>query len=212
MINTKDQEELFKLISQYLKKNIECIAIGGTAMMFTNYKTTTKDIDLVFKNEEDRKTFILAIEELGYKQQALGRIYDEKRKNHSGKPLMYTRGDERFDLFVKNVFGYEISFNQEESIQRNDFIGKKELIIYTPTKEELVLLKAITNREKDYEDIETILSIEKVIDWNIIVNKAITQQKNNAWILIDLEDTLQKLKKNHFIKQEIFEKIYNEQK
>jgi hypothetical protein len=212
MINTKDQEELFKLISQYLKKHIECIAIGGTAMMFTNYKTTTKDIDLVFKNEEDRKTFILAIEKLGYKQQALGRIYDEKRKNHSGKPLMYTRGDERFDLFVKNVFGYEISFNQEESIQRNDFIGKKELIIYTPTKEELVLLKAITNREKDYEDIETILSIEKVIDWNIIVNKTITQQKNNAWILIELEDTLQKLKKNHFIKQEIFEKIYNEQK
>lgn len=28
MINTKDQEELFKLIAEYLEKNILCIAIA----------------------------------------------------------------------------------------------------------------------------------------------------------------------------------------
>jgi hypothetical protein len=227
MINTKDQEELFKLIADYLEENINCIAIGGTAMMFSNYKTTTKDIDLVFQTEEKRNIFIKAIEKLGYKEKAIGNVYDKKRKEHKGKPVMYTRGDERFDLFVKNVFGYKIEFEQEthnnktigapkdkflnKIIQRNDFLGKKELTIYILPKEELILLKAITGREKDYEDIETILEIEKVVDWKTIVENAIKQKKKNSWILIDLEETLQKLKKKFFIKQEIFEAIYKEQ-
>lgn len=212
MISTKDQEELFKLVAQYLTKNITCIAIGGTAMMFTHYKTTTKDIDLVFKTKEDRTAFIKAIEALGYTQQAIGTIYDEKRKNHSQKPLMYTRGDERFDLFVKSVFGYEISFDEKEIIQRNDFLGTKELHIYTPSKEELILLKAITRREKDYEDIQTILEIEKNVNWNIVVQKAVQQKKNNSWILIDLEETLKQVKKEFFIKEEVFNTIYEAEK
>src|SRR3989338_9484049 len=104
MIETKDQEELFKLIANYLKRDIVCIAIGGTAMMFAGYKTATKDIDLVFKSEQDRQVFVKAIELLGYKERSLARIYDEKRRQHFHKPKIYTRGDERFDLFVKNVF------------------------------------------------------------------------------------------------------------
>ncbi len=211
MINTKDQEELFKLIAEYIEQNIQCVAIGGTAMMFSNYKSTTKDIDLVFKTTHEREIFIKAIEELGYKQRAIGDVYDEKRKLHKGKPLMYTRGDERFDLFVENIFGYKIEINQEKSIQKIDFIGKKKLSVLVLTKEELILLKAITKREKDYEDIETILKIEKSIDWKKLVEDAVKQKDNNPWILIDLEETLQQLKRKHFIKEEIFQKIYNAQ-
>lgn len=211
MISTKDQEELFKLIAEYLEEDITCIAIGGTAMMFSNYKTTTKDIDLVFENEKEREIFIKAIKQLSYKQRALGEIYDNNRKKHEGKPLMFTRGDERFDLFVKNVFGYELSFNQERIIQRIDFLGKKELTVLILSIEELILLKAITGREKDFEDIETILEIERNVNWKTIVDNAIKQKKKNSWILIDLEETLQKLKSKFFIKQEIFDRIYKEQ-
>lgn len=211
MINTTDQEELFKLIAEYATQNISCIAIGGTAMMFSKYKTTTKDIDLVFQTEEKRDIFIQAIEQLGYKQQAIGNIYDEKRKEHKGKPLMYTRGDERFDLFVKHVFGYELEFNQEKIVQRTDFLGKKELTILILPKEELILLKAITGREKDYEDIETILEIEKNVEWKVIVKNAIKQKDKTPWILIDLEETLQKLKKKFFIKEDIFKRLYKAQ-
>ena len=76
MINTKDQEELFKLIAEYLDEDLTCVAIGGTAMMMGNYKNSTKDIDLVFKDETDRTMFVKAITELGYKQQSIDLIYD----------------------------------------------------------------------------------------------------------------------------------------
>lgn len=211
MINTKDQEELFKLVAQYLSRNILCVAVGGTAMMFNQYKTTTKDIDLVFQTEEDRNAFINAIVALGYREQSLGIVYDDRRKKHSKRPVMYTRGDERFDLFVKSVFGYKVGFVQEKMVQRYDFLGKKELTVLTPRVEELVLLKAITGRDRDYEDIETILDVEKTINWEELVGLAIAQKKSNSWILIDLEETLQRLRKKFFIKQEIFDAIYEAQ-
>jgi len=206
MISTKDQEELFRLIADYLEKDIMCAGIGGTAMMFQGYKTTTKDIDLVFKSQQDREIFIKAIEKLGYTQKSLKFVYDEKRLKNKNKPLLYSRGEERFDLFLKDVFGFEIEF--DNILQRHDFIGKKELIILTLPKEYLILLKSITNREKDYEDIETIIKIEQNIDWNLITEEAIKKRKNNPWILRDLEEKMQKLKKITFIKKEYFDKIY----
>ncbi len=209
MIDTQDQEELFTLISNYLKKDLTCVAIGGTAMMFMNYKNTTKDIDLVFETEKEREQFVEAIEELGYKERALGNVYSQKQKNHTGKPKMFTRGEERFDLFVKTVFGYQIT--KDSFVQRRDYLGKKELTIQILDIEELVLLKAITNREKDYEDIETILKIEKTLNWELLIEKAIAQRKNNNWILIDLEATLQKLKKITFIPNKYFKIIYEEE-
>lgn len=210
MINTKDQEQLFKLIADYLKKDIVCVAIGGTAMMFMGYKNTTKNIDLVFDSEKERDTFIAAIEELGYKEKPLADVYDEKRKKHSGKPRMYTRGDERFDLFVKDVFGYEIS-TSDEFTERRDYLGKNEFTIHLLAKEDLIVLKAITQREKDHEDIETIIKIEKDIDWSLVIEKTITQAKNNEWLLIDLERTLQELKEITFIPSKHFTKLYKAQ-
>jgi len=206
VINTQDQEEIFRLIADYLKEDIECIAIGGTAMMFHGYKTATKDIDLIFKNSKDKEIFIRAIEKLGYSQKSLKFIYDEKRLKNKNKPLLYSRGEERFDLFVKDVFGFEIDF--EKFVQRHDYIGKKELIIFTAPKEYIILLKSLTNREKDYEDIETIVKIEKNIDWSFIVNEAIRKRKQIPWMLIDLEETMERLRKVTFIKKEHFNKIY----
>lgn len=204
MINTQDQEELLKLISNYLEKDITCIAIGGTAMMLKGYKNATKDIDLVFESEEDRNMFIKAIKKLGYKEMSIKGIY--RNKKETGEPLMYTRGDERFDLFVKDVFG--IKPDEEKLDQRHDFIRKKELIVKILSKEQLILFKAVTGRERDLEDIKTIVDKENEINWNEIVDEGIKQKENNPWILYDLEETLQEIRKTRFIKQKLIDQIY----
>jgi predicted nucleotidyltransferase len=208
MITTKDQDELFRLVAEYLGKNISCIAIGGTAMMFLGYKTATKDIDLVFAAEEDRDTFVKAILKLGYREREIGDIYDGKRKKHAHKPRMYTRGEERFDLFVGNVFGMSIDFTQSAIVERRDYLGTHELTVSLLAKEDLILLKAVTRRERDHEDIETIIHAERFIDWDSIINKAIDQRKNNPWIIIDLEETMQELKDITAIPLPLFERLY----
>ncbi len=176
-------------------------------MMFSGYKSTTKDIDLVFLDNKDRNIFIAAIKELGYKEKSLIGIYDEKRRSKKSRPKIFSRGDERFDLFVKDVFGFKLEINNK-FIQKNDFLGKSELNIYILPKEYLILLKSITSREKDFEDIETIIKIEKNIDWNLIINQAISQREHIFWILIGLEKTMQNLKNKYFIKKKYFDRIY----
>lgn len=209
MINTQDQENLLRLIADYLEKDIDCIAIGGTAMMFLGYKNTTKDIDLVFKNREDRDFFIKAIEKLGYTQTSTKLVY-KKNPQTTNKPILYTRGEERFDMFIRDIFGFEIDFKSESITQRRDFIGKKELIVYVLDKEHIILLKSITNRDKDIEDMKTIVTKEPSINWNLIITLAVEQRKNKPWILLDLEEKMQHLKKIVFIKKEYFDRIYKE--
>ena len=209
MINVEDQEALFKLIAENIDNDITCIAIGGTAMMFAGYKPVTKDIDLVFQSVNDRLLFISAIKKFGYKERSIIGVYDDSKVNSKSKPLMFTRGDERFDLFVIDIFGFKLEFNQNKITQRHDFIGTNELIIYILSREYLILLKAITNREKDFEDIETIIEKTPIIKWDEIIDLAIEQKDDNPRILIDLEATLKKLSKKIFLPEKYFRKIYD---
>ncbi|MBU0980989.1 MAG: hypothetical protein KJ709_09390 [Nanoarchaeota archaeon] len=209
MINLKDQEELFRLIADYLEEDITCICIGGTAMMFMGYKTTTKDIDLVFGSSQDRQVFIKALEKLGYTQRSMKTIYDRKRTEAKDKPLLFSRGEERFDLFVKNIFGFIVDCDLDKIEQKHDFVGKKELITYVLPKELIILLKILTDREKDFEDIMTIIDKEKNVDWDMIIDEAIRQRKNNSWMLLDLKEKLQKLRKTILIKEKHFKRIYS---
>lgn len=212
MITTKDQEQLFQLIADYLDKNISCIAIGGTAMMFLGYKNATKDIDLVFQSSSDRNSFIKAIEQLGYKQQSLAGIYNEKKRLHKNVPLMYTRGDERFDLFVSSVFGLVLPFDVSILKMRVDFLEKSELIVHILPEEFLILCKVLTSRERDFDDIISIVRTKKDIDWIAVIDYAISQKAHKEWILIDLEEAMRKLQKVIFLKEELFKRIYSAQK
>ena len=115
-------------------------------------------------------------------------------------------------MFVKDVFGFVINPEKENFVQRHDFIGKKELRIKVLPKEHLILLKVVTDREKDYEDIESIIQIEKDINWDFIIDEAISERVKVPWILIDLEEKMQKLRKITLIKEKYFGKIYNAEK
>lgn len=209
MINKEDQDILFKLIADKSKIDMSCMAVGGTAMMFQNYKGLTKDIDLIFFNEKERDEFIRIIKEIGYEQKSIVKIYSEKKAKDPDKPLLFSRGDERIDIFLRNIFGIIFDEKAKDNIvERRDFIGNKEFRLYVPPIEYIVLLKAITNREKDYEDIISILKIEKNIDWDLITDIAISQRKNKEWVIIDIEETMKKLKKEFFIPEKYFKKLY----
>ena len=96
MINLKEQEDLFKVIGDQLKERTECLLIGGSAMMYYGVKETTKDIDLVFLEEEQRKSVINILLNLGYKTREIKTLY--KRKENI--PILM----EFKDFKIKNFF------------------------------------------------------------------------------------------------------------
>jgi len=214
VIGFEDQNSLFKLISAYLKKDVVCWAFGGTAMMFYGYKEATKDIDLIFESVEDRGIFVLALKELGYTKKSLFNIYSEEKSKHANAPVMYSRGDERFDLFVEKIFKTELSPSiKSRFFARHDFAENKNLIIYVISKEDIILLKSTTDRAKDFEDILKICETDRNINWELLTDEAVWQYKNgNEFMLLDIEGVMAKLKKYVIIKKEYFDKLHKEQK
>ncbi len=211
MIQQEDQENLFRLISSYIKKDVICYAFGGTAMMYYGYKTVTKDIDLLFESEVSYGAFADAIIVLGYKKTSMISVYPSVLIKEKRKPEMFTRGDERFDLFLKYVF--QTAFREEikkRFFARHDYtMGKNTLTVFVLSKEDLIFLKSITQREKDFDDILTIAQKDGNINWNLVVDEALWQSRHgDGWAIMDLEQTLQRLKSIIFLKKEHFDRLY----
>ncbi|MBR9690770.1 hypothetical protein GOV08_03740 [Candidatus Woesearchaeota archaeon] len=209
MIDIQSQNDLFKLIGAKLKNPIIAYVFGGTAMMYYGYKNATKDIDMVFESDEQRKAFVEVILSLNYERKSVIGVYIDEKTQSPNKPLMFSRGDERFDLFSERIFQTILTENMKKRFYaRHDF--GENLIIYVMSKEDIILLKSVTEREKDFDDILTIIEKERKIDWDYIVDNAINQKKlGDSWILLDLEKTLQRLREYTLIKKKYFDRLYD---
>ena len=213
MITYNDQEVLFTAIGKRLHKNVRCIAFGGTAMMFYGYKDDTKDIDLLFEHLEDRAEFIRVIESMGFQQSSLFNIYiPEKLDPH--KPLMYSREGARFDLFVKQIFHTVTSPKMKEDMfARHEFKETYALTVAVLRKEFIVMLKSVTERDKDFEDILTIVKKEASFNWQYLIDEVLWQYKNgDNWVLMDTIKMLHELRKYVFGEQKYLKLLTKELK
>lgn len=208
MISVNEQQDLLLAIAKKLKKKIVVYAVGGTAMMFHGLKDATKDIDLVFDNEGDRKVFEKEARSLGYKEFDSVIVYGAEKEN---QPVMLARGKgeaERFDLFNYNVISFFFSENMKKRAE-NTFEFGQNLILKIADIHDLILMKCATNRQKDAEDVQTIINDSQKIDWNEIIEEAkhqVTLGKSRA--IWDLGDFLERLKEE--IKVNIPKEVINE--
>src|SRR5882762_2882770 len=84
-----------------VKQPISIYLIGGCSMSLRNLKTTTKDADIVFQNNNVCNIFTDALWGAGYLQPV--KITDEYTKLETIK--IYEKNDFRLDLFVRKVCG-----------------------------------------------------------------------------------------------------------
>ncbi len=210
MITHEDQLKLFNFISEKLEADVICYAFGGTAMMFYGYKEDTKDIDVLFEKDEDRNKFIRAIEKMGFSQSSPVKIYVPEKLKNPNRPLMYSRSDYRFDLFVTKIFKTIISPSMKEDLFGvHEFLGKNKLIIKVLRTEHIVMLKAVTERDKDFEDILTIVKKDKNFDWQYLIDEVVWQYDNgDEWIVLDVEKMLTELKNYVFIEEKFIKQLY----
>jgi len=118
--------------------------------------------------------------------------------------------DGRFDLFVKKVFQTILSpAMQKEVYSVHEFQGKGKLAVQVLRKEFIVLLKSVTSREKDFEDIVTIMKKEKDFNWQFLLEEVKWQfSHGDGWVLLDVEKMMQELKEYVFIPEKWFKELY----
>lgn len=194
MIDIQEQQNLFLRIAERLPKKIEVYAIGGTAMMFLGLKYNTLDVDLVFSNVEDRKIFKETAKLLDFKESSAEIVYGKKENT----PEMVVIADVRLDLFLfKIVSSYFSEPMQKRATQIHEFAGK--LIIRVADPQDILIMKSVTSRTKDIEDIISIIDKTK-IDWNVLVSEAEEQVRlGNETAIIGLGEKLERLSNKKII-------------
>lgn len=210
MITHTDQLELFKLIGNNLKSDVIAYAFGGTAMMFYGYKGETKDVDLFFEDEKQRIAFINAIELMGYSETSPIKIYIPEKLREPHRPKMFKRNDERFDLFVNKIFKTLLSQQMKDDVYAvHEFKGEKTLTMKVFRTEIIVMLKAVTERINDFDDIRTIIEQDKNFNWDYFLDEVLWQSAHgDSWVALDVEKMMKELQKYIFVPEKYFKRLY----
>ncbi len=203
MITHNDQQNLFRIISNQLGRDITCYAFGGTAMMFYGYKGETKDIDLLLETKTDRDEFVKSINVIGFDEASPFKIYIEEKLRNPNRPLMFKRDDYRFDLFVSKIFQTLMSPKMKKDVFAvHEYKGKHKLTIHILRKEHLVMLKSVAERQNDFDDIRKILTKDPSFDWQYLTDEVLWQYQNgDGWILINMLKTIEELQKYVFVEE-----------
>ena len=169
-----------------IKKNVKIYLIGGCAMSFRGLKESTKDIDIVFKNMEEYKTFTEGLFGAQYHEPFV--ITSEYA--HLEAMKMYENKDGfHLDLFVTHVLR-KLKLS-DSMIGRAEFYKKfGSMSVYLISKEDIFLFKGLASegRKRDIADMKVIY---RGLDWSVIKQELLSQQLSKdliAWFISRLEE------------------------
>ena len=200
MIDIKQQNELFGLIGEKIKRKIECYVIGGSAMMYYGMKDATKDIDLVFENEKDMGELVHLLKDLGYKEKDTKILYLKKKNT----PILLER-ETRFDIFLDKIISTVLSDTMKERTRA--VYEYNNLIIKVISPEDLIITKCATERAGDRKDALEIMK-KTNINWDIIIKESIHQAELTPYLFpVFLFDFLYELKED--LKADIPKEVLN---
>ena len=188
MITIEQQQKIFLDLGRALPRAITTYAIGGTAMMFLGLKSETLDVDLVFNNKKDREVFKETALSLGYREFEAKIVYGLRPK----RPIMVSLDDVRLDLFLHDVINTKFSDSMaRRALDTHTF--DKNLIVKIANMHDIIIMKSVTSRAKDLEDITNIIN-KKSINWEIILDEAKEQVAlGNEHAILGLGEKLEKL-------------------
>ena len=150
MIDINQQIDFFKIIGKELDRRIECIAIGGSAMLFYGAKKVTKDVDLVFLSRKDMELVKNALEKSGFAEKKHLKTIFRHYEDIKSEPIMMEGHNARFDLFVNEVITMKITESIKGRVKEaHEF---DNFIVKTLSPEDVIMFKCATEREKDRDD------------------------------------------------------------
>ncbi|MBU1622224.1 MAG: nucleotidyltransferase [Nanoarchaeota archaeon] len=171
-------EEILKHIAQFLVRPTKIFLFGGAVMVYNNLKPSTKDIDILLENKQDYEHFIEAAKRAGFISKQIPLEY-----YHFDLSIMLQnpKTEWRLDIFFKKVCK-KFCFNLNVKERSKLFTEINNLKIYFISFEDIFLMKSLTQRERDLEDMNTILGFG--LDFKAI-NHEIENQKEHKWDILE---------------------------
>ena len=169
-------------IDKNLSDKLIVYMIGGGAMCLRNLKDTTFDIDLIVLSKKEFDLLYFALKSAGYD------VVDQelfKEAVYKNAVVVFQKGPSRIDVFIKNIVGM-LDFSKRMVARAEVFEKKDNLKICLASNTDILLLKSLSDREKDLDDIESLL--RENIDWQAIFKECDLQKREGVrWIFFVYE-------------------------
>lgn len=181
--------KLFEEIGQKLKKSVNAYLFGGENMRKKGIKPRTKDCDIIVTEESEGKELVRCLEQIGYK--SINKIHFTEDDNRIDPfDILEHPSRSRIDLFKTRIARKLLL--SESMIKRATVEKFDNLILYSISNEDLFLLKAVTLREGDIQDLGLIVRAGN-FDWEIVWKELIKQEHDtktnfSSSILESLDD------------------------
>jgi hypothetical protein len=194
--------ELQKLVPK-IRSKIAVYTAGGAAMALMDLKESTKDIDVVVETETDEKTLVSALREIGYAEP--GETPTIVYQRMLARDIVENSEGFRWDVFERIVAGkLQLSKAMIERSQGYMSIGNLSLSLLS--KEDIFLMKGVTERERDLEDMR--LLAESGLQWGEIESECLSQTESSGRAWADsLCNRLQMLRNRYKIRSSIEKRI-----
>lgn len=164
--------KLFEDIGSKLTMPVNAYLFGGENMRKKGIKPRTKDCDMIVTEERHRKEFVKCLEKLGYI--ALNKLHFTKDDNRVDPFDIFehpTRS--RIDLFKTRIAKKLLLSDGMVKRATHENFGR--LNLYSLSNEDLFILKAVTLREGDIQDLGLIVQAGG-FDWKTVWDELIAQE------------------------------------
>lgn len=163
-----DKDEVLSVLSQAGNActfRVVAFLVGGGAMAFRGEKDATKDVDLILETESQAEELGRVFQSLGFEVNIQPPI--ECKSLVDAKILTASKGM-RIDIFVRQVCG-KLTLS-EGMVSRSEHFGDLgNLSLSICSREDIFLLKSVTERYRDLDDM--IVIYRKGIDKNILFDE-----------------------------------------
>ena len=156
------ENELQKLAATLVEKNTVFVA-GGAAMSFYGLKEATKDIDVVVQTKANVDSLVLALRALGYSDPRQGVTINYVRMRATA--ILENIDGFRWDIF-EQVVAKKLVLSKGMIKRSQLLFDRGNLQVRLLSKEDIFLLKSVTERDRDVEDMAVVA--ESGVDWNVI--------------------------------------------
>lgn len=164
-------ESLQRLLQKYENRGV---IIGGIAVGFLGKPRFTADVDAIFLLSIDDISQFL---EFAHEEGIVPRIQNAKEFARKNRILLLKHSLTDTDIDISlGILPFE-----EEMVERGSIKSVANLSVRLPTPEDLIIMKAIAQRPKDFDDIRTIvekypiLDVERIKQWVIAFAEALEQ-------------------------------------
>lgn len=172
-------KELMQL-DMVLANKLNIYLLGGAVMAIIDLKPGTKDIDVLIQNDQDHRNLVESLEACGYyllQPQDLSKPYKEL----SATALQNSDGF-RWEIFIGYV-AKKLTLSENMKHRARILYSREKLTVYLLSNEDLFLLKSMTERDRDLEDM-AILARSR-LNYDIILEECVDQsnkdQRGNNW-------------------------------